>query len=62
MVLLDDIDAGLNGLPRHLSRGDVVYRFLGPTYGCIAPGEVAISLDGSQIYPFHGIPWSAVSS
>jgi len=41
-----------------LSKGDIVYHYMGATYGCIGPGGVAVSLDGSE--PFGQVPWSAL--
>jgi hypothetical protein len=50
-----------NHAPRSFSKGEIVYKFTGPTYGCLdADNEVAISEHGSLAYPFYGFPRDAV--
>lgn len=39
--------------------GQAVYQYKGPTYGCISPDEIAVSLAPGE-GPFYGIPKSAL--
>lgn len=61
LTVTKPIPAGHNGLPRDLQPGDVVFKFTHATYGAIdSSREVAISLTGSHVYPFHGVPLDSV--
>jgi hypothetical protein len=61
LEVVETIEVGYHSVPRTLAPGDRVYQFRGATYGVISHGEVAISLGGSKVNPFHGVPRSAVA-
>ena len=60
LQVVEHVPAGHNGLPHDLNPGDTVYRFLGNTYGCCSGGEIPISLEGSYVNPFRGVPGNSV--
>jgi len=47
-------------LPRELKQGDVVYSFIGCTYGCITPTGTAVSLTGPDESVFYELPSAAI--
>jgi hypothetical protein len=55
-----DLSADENYSGGPLAAGTLVYKFFGCTYGCIAPGGIAVSLVPDQI-PFFELPEDAVS-
>ncbi len=52
-------DAG-NHMNRAVARGELLYKYLGYTYGCIGEDGVAVSENGSLLPPFHQLPRDAV--
>lgn len=44
---------------KHTRPGQIVYRYRGYTYGCIAPGGIAVSLELGEP-PFFEVPADAV--
>lgn len=50
---------GVPGAMLPIPQGATVYKFTGPTYGCIGDGETAISLVPDR-NPFHGVPTDAL--
>jgi len=47
-------------LSETFKRGEVVYEFLGPTYGCISESGLAITKDPEGGNPFHELPFTAL--
>ena len=41
--------------------GAIVYKFYGPTYGCITPQGVAVTLNENGDGPFFEVPYNCVA-
>lgn len=54
---IDDPD---NHARRSFFRGELLYKYLGETYGAISENGAAISENGSLEPPFHQVPKSKV--
>jgi len=46
-------------LDRDFKKGEVIYRYTGPTYGCIGPNGTACTLEYGET-PFFEIPLDAI--
>ena len=45
---------------RAFAEGERLYKYMGPTYGCVGDGQVAVSEGGPMVNPFFGFPKDAV--
>ena len=48
-------------LDRDMKAGETLYRFTGPTYGCIGPNGIAVSME-PDMNPFFEIPAQALEA
>ena len=55
ILIKDVLGKDYSWVPRDFLKGEIVYHFRGPTYGCISPHGIAITIKPGE-GPFFELP------
>jgi len=61
LVKRDVTQAECNWLEETMKEGTVVYKCNRPTYGCIGPGGIPVTLKEDGDYPFFELPQNSLT-